>query len=63
MTDVVDVTDNVVRKFDALRCHASQLPDPAAMEVRVRQWMAGVATAHGLPAGRFAEGYRVMRLV
>ncbi len=63
MTDVVDVTDNVDRKFDALRCHASQLPDPAAMEVRVRQWMAGVATAHGLPAGRFAEGYRVFRTV
>jgi len=63
MTDVVDVTDNVDRKFDALRCHASQLPDPAGMEVRVRQWMAGTASAHGLAEGRFAEGYRVMRLV
>lgn len=63
MTDVVDVTDNVGRKFDALRCHASQLPDPPGMEVRVREWMAGVAKAHGLADGRFAEGYRVMRLV
>ncbi|MBI4883054.1 MAG: PIG-L family deacetylase [Actinobacteria bacterium] len=63
MTDVVDVTDAVERKFDALRCHASQLPDPAAMEVRVRQWMASVAKTHGLPDGRFAEGYRVFRAV
>lgn len=63
VTDVVDVTGTVDRKFDALRCHASQLPDPASMEARVRQWMAAVATAHGLSAGKFAEGYRVMRLV
>jgi LmbE family N-acetylglucosaminyl deacetylase len=63
MTDVVDVTDHVDRKFDALRCHASQLPDPAGMEVRVRQWMAATAAAHGLATGRFAEGFRVLRLV
>lgn len=63
LTDVVDVSDHVDRKFDALRCHASQLPDPAGMEARVRQWMAATATAHGLAEGRFAEGYRVMRLV
>ena len=63
MTDVMDVTENVDRKFDALRCHASQLPDPAGMEVRVRQWMAAVAAEHGLPEGRFAEGFRVLRLI
>jgi len=63
MTDVVDVTDSIDRKFEALLCHASQLPDPAGMEARVRQWMAATASAHGLAEGRFAEGYRVMRLV
>jgi len=63
ITDVVDVTDHIERKFDALRCHASQLPDPATTELRVRQWMAATASAHGLAEGRFAEGYRVLRLV
>ncbi|MGB8859783.1 MAG: PIG-L deacetylase family protein [Ilumatobacteraceae bacterium] len=60
-TDVVDVTEVVDRKFDALRCHATQLPDPAGMEVRVRQWMAMTAAAKGLPEGRMAEAYRVVQ--
>lgn len=63
MTDVIDVSDHVDRKFEALRCHASQLPDPAAMEVRVREWMGATALAHGLAEGRFAEGFRVLRVV
>ena len=59
-THVVDVTEHIDLKFEALRCHASQLPDPAAMEVRVRQWMAATAAREGLPSGCFAEGYRVV---
>ena len=61
ITDVVDVTEHIERKFEALLCHASQHVDPAGMQVRVREWMAATATANGLPAGRYAEGYRVVR--
>jgi len=61
MTDVIDVSEHIDRKFEALRCHASQLPDPAAMEVRVRQWMASTALREGLREGSYAEGYRVVQ--
>ena len=53
--EVVDVTDHVDRKFEALRAHASQHPDVSGMEDRVREWMAGDAAEHGLAAGRYAE--------
>ena len=61
-TDPVDVSEHIDRKFEALRCHASQLPDAAAMEVRVRQWMAATATQMGLEEGCFAEAYRVVQV-
>ena len=61
-TGQVENSRNIIeRKFEALLCHASQHVDPAGMQVRVREWMAATATANGLPAGRYAEGYRVVR--
>ena len=60
VTDVVDVTDHFDRKIEALLCHASQHPDPAGMQSRVRAWMAATAVANGLPEGRLAEAYRVV---
>lgn len=59
-TDVVDVTDQVERKFEALMSHASQLPDPAATRERVLVWMARTAQEHGLGEGRYAEAFRVV---
>lgn len=61
ITDVVDVTDHIDRKFEALMCHASQHPDPERMQARVRQWMAATALSNGLAEGSFAEGYRVVQ--
>jgi len=58
---VVDVTDQVERKLAALRCHASQHPDVAAMEERVRGWLATTAEAAGLPPGRAAEAFRAVQ--
>jgi LmbE family N-acetylglucosaminyl deacetylase len=52
---VIDVTEQLDRKFAALRAHASQHPDVALMETRVREWMAGDAIAQGLPPDRYAE--------
>jgi LmbE family N-acetylglucosaminyl deacetylase len=62
-TDVVDVTDSVDRKIDALMCHASQMPEPEATAARVRQWMLFTASSNGLPDGRSAEGFRVVSTV
>ena len=60
-SDVVDVTDHVDVKFDALLSHASQHPDPEGMQVRVREWMRLTAVTGGLPDGRVAEAFRVVR--
>jgi LmbE family N-acetylglucosaminyl deacetylase len=54
----VDITGTFDRKVKALLSHASQMPDPDAMEPRMRLWGGAVAKAGGLPAGRLAEGFQ-----
>jgi LmbE family N-acetylglucosaminyl deacetylase len=61
VTDAVDVTEFIDRKFEALLSHQSQHPDPVSMQARVRQWMSATAVANGLPDDRYAEGFRVVR--
>ncbi|MFM7685386.1 MAG: PIG-L deacetylase family protein [Actinomycetota bacterium] len=62
-TDPFDITDHVEAKISALMCHASQLPDPAGAEERVRGWVRHTAAAFGLPVGACAEAFRVVRAV
>ncbi|GAC1374562.1 MAG: PIG-L family deacetylase [Acidimicrobiales bacterium] len=56
----VDITATFARKVAALRRHASQLTDPAAIGERMRQWGRAQAGAAGLPDDRLAEGFRVL---
>ena len=56
----VDITDQVERKIAALLCHASQHPDPAQMQTRVRAWGAMNAEQFGLGPGRAAEAFQVI---
>ena len=56
----VDVTDRLERKLAAIVAHASQLPDPAEVETRVREWTAAAAQAAGLGEGRYAEAFMVV---
>jgi LmbE family N-acetylglucosaminyl deacetylase len=58
---LVDITDSVDRKVAALRCHVSQLPDPDALEERVRTWTAATAREGGLPPGRAAEIFQIVQ--
>lgn len=60
-TDFVDVTAHIDRKFLALRCHVSQLPDPDGMETRFRQMMSSNAVKAGFADGTFVEGFRVVQ--
>lgn len=55
----VDITGTMDRKLTALRCHASQLKDFAAVEGRVRERAADVGKPHGYT---YAEGFRVIHL-
>ncbi|MFK7917132.1 MAG: PIG-L deacetylase family protein [Ilumatobacter sp.] len=57
---VVDITEQLERKIDALMCHASQHRDPEGMQERVRTWWQDIAESHGLPAGSSAEAFRVV---
>ncbi len=58
----VDTTATVERKVAALMCHKSQLPDPDAVAQRVRDWSRANAELAGLPEGRSAELFRVIRI-
>ena len=37
----VDTTDTIDKKIAALQCHVSQIPDPAGLDERIREWGAG----------------------
>lgn len=52
---IIDVTDTMDLKIDALRCHRSQYSDFAGLEERVRSWAHVNAEQHGLGEGRSAE--------
>jgi LmbE family N-acetylglucosaminyl deacetylase len=58
----VDTTATVERKVAALLCHKSQMSDPDGVAERVRDWARGNAGLAGLPEGRSAELFRVIRI-
>ena len=55
----VDITGTMAEKLAALRCHASQLRDFAAVEGRVRERAADLGKPHGYT---YAEAFRVVHL-
>jgi len=59
----VDITDTFERKVAAILAHRSQHPDPSALEPRMRQFLTANARAHGLPEGRLAEAFHVVRIL
>jgi len=48
------------RKIAALRCHESQIGDPAELEGFVRRWTAATAELSGLGPGSYAEVFQVV---
>ncbi|HEV8310198.1 MAG TPA: PIG-L deacetylase family protein [Methylomirabilota bacterium] len=56
---IVDITETMDRKLAALRCHASQLKDFAAVEGLVRERAADVGKPQGYT---YAEGFRAIHL-
>ncbi|MGH3305673.1 MAG: PIG-L deacetylase family protein [Streptosporangiaceae bacterium] len=58
----VDITDTFTRKMAALRCHASQIADPAGLEDRLRGMLGRTAVSGGLPADRLAEAFQVLQV-
>lgn len=59
----VETTNTVERKVSALMCHKSQMPDPPdAIGELIRTWALTAGEAAGLPEGRSAEVYRIIRI-
>jgi LmbE family N-acetylglucosaminyl deacetylase len=56
---VVDITETMERKLEALRCHASQFRDFGVVEARVRERNADVGKPHGMT---YAEAFRLIEL-
>lgn len=56
----VDVTDVMEVKLAAIHAHASQLPDPEGVDVRVRDWCRKAARDAGLGTERFCEAFQVV---
>jgi len=57
----VDVTDQYPRKLAALRAHTSQTSHMDDLETFLRDMLGGIAKAGGLPEGRLAEAFTVLR--
>ena len=55
--ELVEVTATIDAKLAALAAHASQLPDRADLERRVRTWNAAIGAAAGLP---YAEAFHTL---
>jgi LmbE family N-acetylglucosaminyl deacetylase len=55
--ELVDVTATIDAKLASLRAHASQLPDHADLERRVRTWNAAIGAGAGL---RYAEAFHTL---
>ena len=55
--ELVDVTATIDAKLASLRAHASQLPDPAGIERRVRTWNAAIGAEAGLA---YAEAFHTL---
>ena len=56
----VDITATVERKLAALRAHASQTAHMVGLEDRLKGMLAGLARAHGLPEGTYAEVFQIV---
>jgi LmbE family N-acetylglucosaminyl deacetylase len=54
---VVDITDTIDRKLEALRCHASQYDNWDDLAERIRGWARLNAEQNGLAEGRSAESF------
>ena len=57
----VDVTEAFDRKIAALRAHESQTGHRDDLEEMLRGWMTHTAERGGLPAGRLAEMFQVLK--
>jgi LmbE family N-acetylglucosaminyl deacetylase len=57
---VVDTTDVVAQKIEALASHESQVGDGAHLKDLITNWGQMVAQAAGMPKGRLAEAFRII---
>jgi LmbE family N-acetylglucosaminyl deacetylase len=57
---LVDITEVLDRKIDALMCHESQVGAREDMDRLLRDWARGNAQTYGLEGGEYAEAFRMI---
>ena len=57
----IDITDTIDTKLAALRAHESQTAHMDDLEPLIRGWGERVASHFGLPEGRLAEAFQIVR--
>ena len=59
---VVDITDTFDKKLAAIKAHVSQTAHNAELDDRIREWGLRNGEAAGLPAGRYAETFKIVKV-
>jgi LmbE family N-acetylglucosaminyl deacetylase len=59
---VVDITETFEKKLAAIKSHVSQTAHNEELDERIRDWGLRNGEEAGLPAGRFAESFKIVKV-
>lgn len=59
---VVDITETFEKKLAAIKSHVSQTAHNDELDERIRDWGLRNGEEAGLPAGRFAESFKIVKV-
>jgi len=59
---IVDITDTFEKKLAAIKSHVSQTAHNDELDQRIRDWGLRNGEEAGLPAGRYAESFKIVKV-
>ena len=58
----VDITETIELKLAAIKSHVSQTAHNEELDERIREWGLRNGEAAGLPEGRLAESFKIVKV-